>query len=307
MTLMPSSFLPTAFTAAPFTERMSAYPFKLYAETPPVAPGHANQLRQKNEARHRRLEELRRTLDVQQQGADSSDTITSTSRSKIEKEYDGLLSLGDPYDPSLFTRSHMKFKTSHNEALASLVRNLCDEPKGGCPVFYLDGPDGGTTSHLLAAGFNSDQLYVANEWEKSVSVLRSNPYDLIAENCQLGRAQDALRVHWDDVEFVAYYLEGCGGQTDPIVQMVSSIFSRNGLATRFAIGFTLTQAEPSCRELIDRVQDVTRHITKNAKAKGYDMRHVGDDPERYGVSPDLNRKHDGVCTSWVICSKVDSK
>lgn len=56
------------------------------------------------------------------------------------------------------------------------------------------------------------------------------------------------------------------------------------------------------RELIDRVQDVTRNIMTNATSKGYDMRHVGDDPERYGVIFDLNGKRDGVCTSWVICN-----
>ena len=219
MTLMPSSFLPMGFASPPFIERISAPPLGFYAETPPIAPGHANQLRQKNEARHRRLEELRRTL-----------SDAPTTRSKIEKEYDGLLSLGDPYDPALFTRNHMEFKTSHSEALASLVRNLCDEPKGDSPVFYLDGPDGGTTSHLLAAGFDCDQLYVANEWKGSISALRSSPFDLSAENCLLGRAQDFLRDNWDDVEFVAYYLDGCGGQTEPIVEMVSSIFSRKVLA-----------------------------------------------------------------------------
>ena len=97
---------------------------------------------------------------------------------------------------------------------------------------------------------------------------------------------------------------GAVGRRSPLWKWCCFIFSRRILAERFAIGFTLTHAKPRGKELIDRVEDVTRYIMTNAKAKGYDMPHVGDDPERYAVSPELNRKHDGVCTSWVICSKL---
>mmetsp|Transcript_22027 Transcript_22027/g.63157 ORF Transcript_22027/g.63157 Transcript_22027/m.63157 type:complete len:298 (-) Transcript_22027:1630-2523(-) len=293
MTFMPS-FAPAGFVSGSacvsFIGRVSSSPPVLCAETSPIAPGHANQLRQKNEARHRRLEELRRTLDSNEQ---------DEMNVRIEKEYQGLVSLGDPYDPDLFTSDHAEFKMSHNEAFASLARNLGDDKV--YPVFYLDGPDGGTTSYLLAAGFDCTDLYMANEWKESVSTLRSDPFHMPAEHCLLGRAQDVLRDDFVDVEFVAYYLDGCGGQTEPVMEMVSSILSRKNLAKRLAIGFTLTQAEPSGRELIDRVQDVTRYIMTSTKAIGYGMRHVGDDPESYGVNPELSRKHDGTCTSWVVC------
>lgn len=256
--------------------------------------GHANQLLHKNAARHRRLEELRRTVE--------DDEVDAP---RLEKEYAGLIRLGDPYDPHLFSDEHAQFKTSHNEAFASLAQNLCDDDEDdGCNVFYLDGPDGGTTSHLLEAGFHLDNLYVANEWEESVLALQSEPFHLSAENCVLGRAQDVLLGdNWNEVEFAAYYLDGCGGQTEPIIEMVDAIFCRNSLPNQFGVGFTLTQAEPGGRELLDRVQDVTRHIFAKARSSGYDMRHVGDDPERYGVDIDLSRKHDHTCTSWVVCSR----
>ena len=98
---------------------------------------------------------------------------------------------------------------------------------------------------------------------------------------------------------------GAVGRRIPLwIWLISYASYFHGRYERFGIGFTLTHAKPRGKELIDRVEDVTRYIMTNAKAKGYDMPHVGDDPERYAVSPELNRKHDGVCTSWVICSKL---
>lgn len=302
---MPPAFLSSSSSLRPY--RAVSQPHGLFAN---AGNGHANQLLHKNEARHRRLEELRRTLDSPPPPGRGDGAPPDV---RLEKEYAGLRSLGDPYDPGLFTSEHARFKASHNEAFASLARNLrpddVDEDgsasaSSSCNVFYLDGPDGGTTSHLLDAGFHRENLYVANEWEDSASALRSDPFHLSARNCVLGRAQDVLRYNWDGVEFAAYYLDGCGGQTEPIVEMVDAVFSRRSLPKAFGIGFTLTQAEPGGRELIDRVQDVARSIMTKSKAGGYDMRHVGDDPGRYGVDPSLSRKHDNTCTSWLVCRKV---
>ena len=240
--------------------------------------------------------------------ASSNGQDDEVDATRLEKEYAGLIRLGDPYDPNLFTAEHAHFKTAHNEAFASLAQNLCDDDddneEDGCNVFYLDGPDGGTTSHLLENGFARDNLHVANEWEESVLALQSEPFHMSAENCVLGRAQDVLRNNFDEVKFAAYYLDGCGGQTEPIVEMIDAIFSRKNLPNQFGVGFTLTQAEPGGRELVDRVQDVTRHVFAKARSSGYDMRHVGDDPERYGMDIGLSRKHDSTCTSWVVCSRI---
>ena len=294
--LMPPAFAPPSLSLR--SDRPIVHPPGLLLAK--AGSGHANQLLHKNEARHRRLEELRRTLESPSSSGRSQDDAIDATR--LEKEYAGLRSLGDPYDPNLFTSEHAQFKTSHNEAFASLARNLCAD--SACNVFYLDGPDGGTTSHLLDTGFAHTDLYVANEWEDSVSALQSEPFHLSAENCILGAAKDVLRNNFDDVEFTAYYLDGCGGQTEPIMEMIDAIFSRKSMPSSFGIGFTLTQAEPLGRELIDRVQDVSRHIMAKSKERGYDMRHVGDDPERYGVDPNLSRKHDSTCTSWIVCSQI---
>ena len=291
--LMPPAFAPPSLSLRP--NRPIVHLPGLFAK---AGSGHANQLLHKNEARHRRLEELRRTL-AEPSSSGQDDAIDAT---RLEKEYAGLRCLGDPYDPNLFTSEHSQFKTLHNEAFASLARDLCADSV--CNVFYLDGPDGGTTSHLLDAGFTHASLYVANEWEESVSVLQTDPFHLSTQNCILGAAQDVLRNNFDDVEFTAYYLDGCGGQTEPITEMIDAIFSRESTPSAFGIGFTLTQAEPLGRELIVRVQDVSRHIMAKSKERGYDMRHVGDDPELYGVDPNLNRKHDSTCTSWIVCSQI---
>ena len=289
--------VPPAFVSPFFcVERPIVHPPGLLLATT-GSDGHANQLLHKNAARHRRLEELRRTLE--------DDEIDAP---RLEKEYAGLIRLGDPYDPHLFSAEHAHFKTSHNQAFASLSQNLCndedDKDDDGCNVFYLDGPDGGTTTHLLGNGFARDNLYVANEWEDSIAALQSEPLNLSAENCICGRAQTVLRSNFDHVEFAAYYLDGCGGQTEPLMEMINAIFSRSVLPNQFGVGFTLTQAEPGGRELLDRVQDVTRHVFAKARSSGYDMRHVGDDPERYGVDINLSRKHDYTCTSWVVCSRI---
>ena len=292
--LMPPAFVSSCLYS-PCSGRI--LPPKLFAK---AGSGHANQLLHKNGARHRRLEELRRTLaEPSSSGRSQDDAVDAT---RLEKEYASLRSLGDPYDPALFTFEHAQFKTSHNEAFVSLARHLCAD--SACNVFCLDGPDGGTTSYLLDAGFNHANLYVANDWKDSVSALQSEPLHLPSQNCILGTAQDVLRNDFDDVEFTAYYLDGCGGQTEPILEMVDAIFSRKSTPSTFGIGFTLTQAEPLGRELIDRVQDVTRHIMAKSKERGYDMRHVGDDPQRYGVDPNLSRKHDSTCTSWIVCSQI---
>jgi hypothetical protein len=252
------------------------------------------QRQQRGEARHRRLEQL----------------LEQPLLGPAVKELAGLRSLGDPYDAKLFTSDHADFKSRHNDAFLCLAERLGGrrqqpgEQERRCPVFYLDGPDGATTSALLAAGFDREtELYMANEWEESVKTLRSPPFLLGCQNCLLGRAQDVLGTEsLRDVPFVAAYLDMCGGSTNPIVETIALLFS-GVLAPSIAIGFTLTAAEPTGRELIDRVQDVTRATMALASERGYDMRHVLDDPVRFGVDPGLLRKHEGITTCWLVCSK----
>lgn len=168
-------------------------------------------------------------------------------------------------------------------------------------MFYLDGKDGASTMVLLDAGFDRKDLYVVNEYEEVVQSLRGPPYDLTC--CTHGRAEESLN-DLQETPFAAAYLDGCSGSPDPIINMSKGLFLGE-LAPSIAIGFTLTLAEKSGRELIDRIQDVTRAIHYISREKDYTMYHVGDDPLRFGVDPRLPCKHDGTVTCWLVCKKND--
>jgi hypothetical protein len=199
------------------------------------------------------------------------------------------------------------------------------------PVLYLDGPDGASTRALLDAGFLPSELYTANEWPETVQQLKED-YNL--PHCYSGRLQDILQQqqqrpsspesslsleeeeeednhhnennnpHHDsfsNVAFVAAYLDGCSGQTRPIVEMIQALLHKERpLASSMAIGFTITQADPTGRTLMDRIQDVNRATFQLARNRGYRMEHVGDDPHRFGIDPTLLCQHDGTCTTWLI-------
>jgi hypothetical protein len=197
------------------------------------------------------------------------------------------------------------------------------------PVLYLDGPDGASTRALLDAGFLPSELYTANEWPETVQQLKQD-YNL--PHCYSGRLQDILlpqqpssspssedkedekdnhhhneknNPHHDDsffnVAFVAVYLDGCSGQTRPMVEMIQALLHKERpLASTMAIGFTITQADPTGRTLMDRIQDVTRATFQLARNRGYRMEHVGDDPHRFGIEPTLLCQHDGTSTTWLI-------
>ena len=172
------------------------------------------------------------------------------------------------------------------------------------PVFYLDGPDGATTRTLLQAGFcRRTELFVANEWSDTMNVLRQE-HDLNQNNCYVGSAQDSLRTTFRNVPFVAAYLDGCGGDPVPIMDMIDALLAVPRAPTTLFIGFTLTAAEPSGRELLDRIQDVTRNTLRHVKEKGHyrTVLHVGDDPIRFDIDPALSRKHEGTTTCWLACT-----
>mmetsp|Transcript_901 Transcript_901/g.1626 ORF Transcript_901/g.1626 Transcript_901/m.1626 type:complete len:133 (-) Transcript_901:260-658(-) len=73
-----------------------------------------------------------------------------------------------------------------------------------------------------------------------------------------------------------------------------------------ALGFTLTEAEPSGRKLFDREQDVTRAVTSASRRQGFRMVRVGDDPRRFGVKEHTGKKSEGVLTTWLFLSRSAS-
>lgn len=236
----------------------------------------------------------------------------NSNRDRLEypqlRELEGLQSKGDPFDANLFGDDHVAFKQAHNSILARLATisaSAAGTPPSEASVFYLDGFDAATTQTLLTAGFSPKNLFVANDWSATVQAL-----SVFNINCHHGRAQDVLcEESTVKIPFCAAYLDGCGGAPEPVIEMVQALFGsmiHHSPPPCLAIGFTLTSAEPTGRELLDRIQDVSKAIFQEAKQMGYQMKHVGDDPESYGLSPNISRKHEGTSTSWIYCERDHS-
>lgn len=232
-----------------------------------------NHHRLKNEGRHRRMESLMEKAD---------------HRTRNEsRELQSLKQLGDPYDASLFGSDHIAFKQSHNQAFCDLVQHFL---AADGPLIYLDGADGATTRLLLESGIAKENLHVANEWSDTVDRLKG--FD-ICVHCGKLQSMDCSQI-----ACVGAYLDGCGGDTEPIINMVDTILTGK-IAPKMVLGFTLTNAEPTGRSLVDRVQDVTRHVHWTTGLIGYHIFHVGDDPIRFGVDPNLLRQHETTTTCWL--------
>jgi hypothetical protein len=242
-----------------------------------------NHVRHKNQGRLRRIESLQQQPELsREQGA----------------ELAGLQSKGDPFDASLFAAAHIDFKAQHNHAFGVLANSAAERSCSTPHVFYLDGQDGATSNALLQAGFDPEHLNVANEYQETIEALEQQ-YGLT--QCHVGRAEKVL-VNLKEIPFVGAYLDGCGGTTGPVIEMVEALLTGK-LATTMCIGFTLTNADPSGRSLVDRIQDVTRACKDLAQAKNYSMSHVGDDPKRFGVDP--MRQYDTTTTCWLWLEQTD--
>jgi hypothetical protein len=199
----------------------------------------------------------------------------------------------DTYDASAFGASHTSFKTRQNLAFSALALPG--------PAFYLDGPNHATTSALLAAGFLPYDLYTANIFPKTCSLLREKIPNVIQNN-----AADALVQNYNNVPFVGFYLDGCGGDPDDLLEMVEALFHGDRvLAPRFVVGFTLTRADARGRSLGDRETSVLRCIARLCRENGYSPpQHVGDDPVRFGVDESLSKEEGGTMTQWIVCETI---
>ena len=230
------------------------------------------------------------------------------SNDEEKKALDSLL-VRDTYDSALFTESHRQFKHIHNKVFVSLAL-ICagGEPKS--PVFYLDGAHGSTTKALRSVGWDEDCLFIANLFQDTAKSLKDSHN---VTNVFVGRAEEALRSDgFDSVPFVAYYLDGCGGSSIPLLRMIDAIFSearmsvmaRSALPSSIAIGITLTESDSvGGRSLVDREQDVTRGLAQHALTWGLRMDYVGDDPGRYGLSQSPKRREGITQTIWLLLSR----
>ena len=217
-----------------------------------------------------------------------------------DKELIGLAAQ-DTYDEGSFTPSHAAFKAAHNDVFVDLLRH-CDYSG---TAFYLDGPAGKSTAALAAAGVDRSRCFTANWHADTSAALREFlPHENVAES----RAEDALRENFNGVAFSTVYLDGCGGQTEPLIASVDALLDgeTSQQMDRVAIGFTLTEAEPTGRSLFDREADVHRGILRAAKRAGYDrMAHCFDEPEEYGIRDvETLKRCEGTITSWVVLQRA---
>ena len=191
-----------------------------------------------------------------------------------------LLAKGDPWDATDFSGAHRAFKASHNDVLARFARRY------GAAAFALDGADAASTRALADAGVD---VYVANPFPATAEALRQRGATVVE-----ARAEDYLPTA--DVSFGAIYLDGCSGAPEPLVECAKYVDSGVELPPAFAVGFTLTLAEPQGREIADREQTVVRAWSAAAGKRGYACRRPFDDAE-----PDPPpRSSDGVLTTWLV-------
>ena len=226
-----------------------------------------------------------------------------------QKELSGLAGV-DKYDEGTFTPEHAAFKATHNQVLVDLARH-CGGEDPTC--FYLDGPGGRTTQALIDAGYSRARLYTANWHPTTCDALTASPHRLPKANVARCRAADALRSEsgaFGSVRFHALYLDGCGGVTQPLIDCVEALIHESRrplLPRRFAIGFTLTEAEPSGTPLVDREVAVHQALAAACRAAGYRMHHVSDEPWHYGVSPSIRKKDGCTQTFWMVCTDLGSE
>jgi len=238
-------------------------------------------------------------------------------------ELNGLISRGlqfeEQYNTLAFSQEHTTFKASHNAALAALAAHCSQarggEPsgQGGCKLFYLDGPDAGTTQALLSQGIQPSRCYVANRHASSCAALVGA--GLPACNVAHDWAEEALRRPLPEqrrtpndagglfggVDFGCFYFDGCGGYAPIVVEMVAAALSaRRDSRPRapVAVGYTLCGGG---RDIVDRELFVTRSVVGLAKAAGFTrVAHVLDEPNRFGVDVATRKRDGGTFTTWLV-------
>jgi hypothetical protein len=233
--------------------------------------------------------------------AKPADTLTVAEA----KELSGLQST-ETYDESEFTAAHAAFKASHNRMLIDLARDAAAAGSTSHgPCFFLDGPGGGTTSALLAAGFEASNLFTAN-WHPStvVTLRRLLPESHVAA----ATASEALRSQsiFGACPFSALYIDGCGGAPEPIIECIEALFDERHKEInqpRIAFGFTLTVAERTGRSLADREVAVQRALSAACRRTGYAMAHVSDAPELYKADASTAKREGNTLTTWHMCER----
>jgi hypothetical protein len=301
--------------------------------------GQAKARLEKSIRRENRISFLQQQLQKQDQG---DDDIIITEDEK--RELKGLLKLREnfeeQYNPESFNEEHLYFKTMHNDAFIALAKYCQEENVSNedINVFYLDGPDGGTTSALIdRGGFDASQCYVANRHESSCCALRMSGGGRLPDNNVVhATAAEALSsnvggggaisnsIHdeslgtdanesidgiFSDIPFAAYYFDGCGGFIPHVIGMMTSALVRDddfvSTVSPVAIGYSLLGGS---KDVVEKELKVSQALTIIAKRRKMRVVHVLDDPIRYCLPPDIKKiggSYDGTFTSWYLLEPDD--
>lgn len=209
-------------------------------------------------------------------------------------------------------------------------------------MFFLDGPEGGTARALIdRGGFSADQCYVANRHRSTCQSLRMSGGGLLPEaNVAHATAAEALSSglvaeasdrylegdcnimdeeggshdvgSFGNIEFAAYYFDGCGGFVPHLSNMMVAALLRDEDQRKYgalsssvqsppiAIGFSIVGGN---RDVVDKEVAVCQRLSILARRRGAKLTHVFDDPERYGIDPALRKvggSAGGTLTTWVL-------
>jgi len=209
------------------------------------------------------------------------------------------------------------------------------EEKDKVNVFFLDGPDGGTASALIEKGnFNANRCFVANRHQASCETLRKSGGGILPdENVVHATAAEALTVGapillpgmnvegtsageddvgvsldgeegaFANVDFAAYYFDGCGGFVPHIIGMISSALIREDSGSKgpIAVGYSLLGGY---KDIVGKELSISKALTVIARHRGMRLVHVLDDPLRFGLSPDVQKigglEGGGTFTTWLL-------
>lgn len=291
--------------------------------------GKAHQQWLKNVAREERIAILEES---------SSDQLTPNQQAELNGLREKTSSFEEQYDASSFSEDHIAFKDLHNQAFFALakycssysasINNSNDRKLPASPInlFYLDGPDAKTTKALLEKSGVADgnfvisprQCFVANRHESSCDALRQ-----IIPNVVFQSAVDALVPSTsqfsvdEQLDFGAYYFDGCGGYVPQVIDMVTAAISlsfpillspNDGQEQTFtspksvAIGYSIVGGN---RDVVNKDVEVVQHITKLLRqhtlpSSQFAVHHVLDDPIKFGVPEELKKLEGGTMTTWLV-------
>lgn len=301
--------------------------------------GQMKQKLQKSVSREDRISALEIKLKRAESMSDSESVehiMTKAERAELKGLLEKRQAFEEQYDPLSFTQEHLEFKAMHNDVFIQLAKYCQQErDKRGLKnerinVFFLDGPDGGTATALIErGGLQASQCYVANRHQSSCESLRKNLPD---ENVIHAAASEALNVAvpivldgvegtsageididvslssekdgaFANIDFAAYYFDGCGGFVPHIIGMISAALVREDYDSSMpiAIGYSLLGGN---KDVVEKELAISQALSTIANSRNMRLCHCLDDPVRFNIPQDVTKigggSGSGTFTTWML-------